>query len=99
MNYMIEILNVNIDASLRRKIGGIRSTRGGLIRVRVQVHTFRMPQLELNKQITGEERKHSEENNQNQAGHQPDNCKRRWQREHAIADNLGNHEDCDELPC
>ena len=57
-----------------------------------------MSQLELNQDPTREQSKYSQEDYQNDTWHQTHNRKRRWQREHAIADDLSDHEHGDELP-
>lgn len=57
-----------------------------------------MSQLEANQDPAGEQAERSQEDNQNDPGHQSDHGQRRGQGEHAIAHDLGDHEDGHELP-
>lgn len=63
-----------------------------------QALTFWMPQLELDKDPGSEQSKSAQEHDEDDARNEAYNRKRRWQREHAIANNLRNHEHCDEFP-
>ena len=53
--------------------------------------TFRMADFELNKQIARECSEHAEEDNYDNARNDANNGQARWQRQHSIADDLGDH--------
>ena len=57
-----------------------------------------MSQLESNQEPAGEHGKGPQEDNQDQARDNPNDCQTGWETEHAIADNLGNHQHGNELP-
>lgn len=57
-----------------------------------------MSQLELDQDPAGEQTKRAEKDDQDDTGYEAYHCERRRQREHAIADDLCYHKDCNELP-
>ena len=57
-----------------------------------------MTQLELNENPAGKGRPDTEENDEDYAGNNPNGRECLWERQHAIAHDLGDHEHSHELP-
>jgi hypothetical protein len=60
--------------------------------------TFGMPELELNQEPAGKGSEYTKEDDEDEAWDEPDDCQTGGKREHAIADDFGNHQDSDHLP-
>ena len=57
-----------------------------------------MSELELDQYPARKSRPHSEEDDNDDARYEADNCEGGRERQHAVADDLGYHQDRDKLP-